>query len=401
MLNSQPFTKLLPVMAFTIIAILAFLGFPKLVLAGNSSYPIGPICSVHRGPDSFGNYIDAPVPCDWTCVGNLECWGNDYEGPINHNGDGVSQKFSNRGNIYHSFDIGVNQTVNVKFWVYTGNPSATCLLGIEDGTGGGWQWWSYSTPSDGAGWHLFDVTRNTTSSSINVMASNSGGGNCYFDDFNMTWNPNLPVYTPTPFPPTGYGATPTTPPRISFTPTPTPRTPLTPTIPPGSNSCSACTVVNGGPINSSSCISNQYLYVQTSGYAPGQCGTSCIACPAGTVTSSTGCGCVSTTPSESSYTPPSCSGNIVTCCGCPNGGAYECNTFSDANACLPDAWGCAGVPACGGGSGPGPSESGYGPSESSYESSYESTYESYYESYYQPAYKSFLKTEGGDVHSDR
>ncbi len=214
--------------------------------------------------------------------------------------------------------------------------------------------------------------------------------------FSPTPGVGIPTATTAPCPPGGCGTV--------FTPTPTSRTPLTPTSgpgptsppaptspPSGGNSCSSCTVVNGGPTNSSTCGGSQYLYVNTTGYSAGQCGTACLTCPAGTTRSSTGCGCVSSAPVESGYTPPAC-GGPTSCCGCPGGGAYVCTYYPTGyNACLPDAWGCGGVPACN----PPPP----GPVESSYESSYEAAYQSYYESYYQPAYKSFLKTEGGDIHS--
>ncbi len=62
-----------------------------------------------------------------------------------------------------------------------------------------------------------------------------------------------------------------------------------------------CKVANGGP---TTCTGNTYLYVQRTGYPSGQCGTSCLACPAGTT--STGCGCQKNSVANACVRTPVC-----------------------------------------------------------------------------------------------
>jgi hypothetical protein len=115
-----------------------------------------------------------------------------------------------------------------------------------------------------------------------------------------------PAAAPTATPTATNTPTPTT--RPAGFPTDPPSTP-TPTSPPaGANLCSSTCNTTSGP---RSCTGNTYLYINTAGYGAGQCGTACIACPAGTVANSSNCGCVTPTPTVSQ-----CSGNV----GCSTAG---------------------------------------------------------------------------------
>lgn len=121
----------------------------------------------------------------------------------------------------------------------------------------------------------------------------------------------------------------------------------------GTVTCTA--IVNNGP---KECGEGQYLYIQREGTG-GQCGTSCITCPAGTkVDNSTGCGCMPVAQCGAGCTitnggpsaPALCTGNTqfyvqqygggtcgTACTACPAGqqpAADRCGCVDTPNACV-------------------------------------------------------------------